>query len=100
MEDVNAKEINENGNDFYITISEKEWLKILRSYIKMSEELNDEDTLNYLKQLLNTYEELKKRNYVLEFYYSPTTGKLKLFARTREEYEIYRKKLFELYGII
>jgi len=90
----------EEDNEFYITISENEWLKILKSYIKMGEELGDNDVINYYQSMLNAYEELKKRNYVLEFYYAPNSGRIKLLARTREEYEIYRRKLTEVYGIM
>jgi len=86
--------------DYYIRISEKEWLIILKSYIKMGEELNDKDVVDYYQSLYNAYEELKKKNYVLEFYYSPNSGKIRLYARTKEEYQIYLKKLFELYGIM
>jgi len=99
-ENINEKSKEEENNEIYISISEREWLKILHSYIKMGEELNDVDIINYYKQLLNAYEELKKRNYVLEFYYAPSSGKIKLMVRTREEYEIYRRKLTEVYGIM
>jgi len=91
---------SQSGDPFYILVSEREWLQILKSYRKMAEDLGNTDMVEYFDAMYKTYEELKKRDYVLEFYYSPSDGAIKLFARPKEEYEIYKKKLFELYGIM
>jgi len=87
-----------NGDPFFILISEKEWLTILKSYIKLASDLQNTELINFYEGLLKYYENLKKKDYVLEFYYAPYRGLIGIFVRTKEEYQIYRKKLLE-YGI-
>jgi len=84
----------------YITIGEEEWLKILKSYIKLGHEIGDNEIIKYYQSMYDAYQDLKRRDYVLEFYYNLSNGRIKLYARTREEHEIYIKKLTEIYGII
>jgi len=98
-EEVKEESQQTSGDSLYILISEKEWVTILKSYIKMSYDLGVHELIEYFESLYRKYEELKKKDYVIEFYYSLPDGALKLYVRPREEYEIYRKKLFQIYGI-
>jgi len=84
----------------YVLIGEKEWLAILQSKIKMAKDLQDNELLELCENIYKRYEEFKERGYVLEFYYSITDGDLKLLVWPKEEYEIQKKILTKLYGIM
>jgi len=80
-------------------LSEEEFLIFLRKFIEKARILGDNELLEQYINLLKNYEEFKKRNYILKYYYNEIEGELFFYPISKEEYEILRKKWFKYYGI-